>query len=529
MKIKSIRLKGFRRFSDLHIPDLPPARLVVMAGPNGSGKSSILDAFSLHHRALGGWGVNWDGSYHSRGNLDPAWTGDQVKIDFHGPDNGRKSYYLRSAYRNETDFQLGGLSRQADPSDNPRLGRMIDQDSAVSQNFQMLASKALEDAFDGYDETMSLKDFREEAIGDIKRAVSRLFPDLAMNTLGNPLADGTFRFNKGAVQRFSYKNLSGGEKAAFDLLLDLVVKTRTFDDTVFAIDEPETHMNTRLQGQLLGELYNLIPQGSQLWVATHSIGMMRKALELHRAHPGEVIFLDFEGHNYDLPVTLTPQEPSRSFWERILKVALDDLAELVAPRTIVICEGNPVTPVGGKNEAHDARCYNRIFEQEFPDCKFISGGNSHEVSTDRLKFASVFPDIVTGVDVIRLIDRDDHAPSDIANLRSQGIRVLSLRNIESYLYDDEVIRKLYKVEGREADAQAALAKKQQFISASIARGNPHDDIKKAADQISGYIRSDLRLTGRGNDQAAFARECLAPLLEPGMAIYDRLKADIFGP
>jgi hypothetical protein len=37
--------------------------------------------------------------------------------------------------------------------------------------------------------------------------------------------------------------LSGGEKAAFDLLLDLVIKRREFNDTVFFIDEPEAHMS----------------------------------------------------------------------------------------------------------------------------------------------------------------------------------------------------------------------------------------------------------------------------------------------
>ena len=35
MKIKSVILRRFRRFQDLSIPDLPPARLVVMAGPTG--------------------------------------------------------------------------------------------------------------------------------------------------------------------------------------------------------------------------------------------------------------------------------------------------------------------------------------------------------------------------------------------------------------------------------------------------------------------------------------------------------------
>ena len=93
---------------------------------------------------------------------------------------------------------------------------MIDTDSAVSQNYQRLASAAFEDAFDRMDGTQTLKQFREGAIGEIGGAVSRLFPNLRLETLGNPLEDGTFRFTKGIAKDFSYKNLSGGEKAAFD-------------------------------------------------------------------------------------------------------------------------------------------------------------------------------------------------------------------------------------------------------------------------------------------------------------------------
>ena len=55
------------------------------------------------------------------------------------------------------------------------------------------------------------------------------------------MSDGTFRFTKGASQRFSFKNLSGGEKAVFDLVLDLVVASHSYDNTVFCIDEPESH------------------------------------------------------------------------------------------------------------------------------------------------------------------------------------------------------------------------------------------------------------------------------------------------
>ena len=74
----------------------------------------------------------------------------------------------------------------------------------------------------------TLDDFRKWLIGDIREATCRLFdsPLLDLNNLGSPLRDGTFRFNKGKAKQFSYENLSGGEKAAFDLILDLVVKRR---------------------------------------------------------------------------------------------------------------------------------------------------------------------------------------------------------------------------------------------------------------------------------------------------------------
>lgn len=524
MKIKSVTVTGFRRFQSLSIPDMPPARLVVMAGPNGAGKSSLFDAFSTWHQAKT-HRLDWDAKYHSR---DPAVTGwqDQVRIELDEAVT-KTSFYLRSAYRNDPGNELTSLQKLADPSEDQRVKRMVQQDSAVTQNYQRLAANAFEDAFSKSDENQTLKQFREAAIGDIRAAILRLFPDLDLNTLGNPLADGTFRFTKGATTGFSFRNLSGGEKAAFDLLLDMVVKTRTFTSTVFGIDEPELHMNTRLQGALLDELYNLIPEGSQMWVATHSIGMMRKARELHDAHPGQVIFLDFEGHDYDQAVTLRPARPTRAFWERVLRVALDDLAELVAPKQLVICEGNPKGAVPGRNESHDARCYEIIFGGDYPDTKFISAGGAKEVAGDRLRFAYAFPLIVPGIEVRRVIDRDDHGPLDVAEFKRDGIRTLGKRHLEAYLYDEEVLRALCGSLGRPENFPALQAARAAAMAASVARGNPADDVKSAAPTIYVEAKRILGLSSHGNDQMAFARNVLSPLVTPGLAVYEELRAAIF--
>jgi hypothetical protein len=254
--------------------------------------------------------------------------------------------------------------------------------------------------------------------------------------------------------------------------------------------------------------------------------MMRKARELYDTHPGEVIFLDFEGHDFDQPAVLHPVTPTRAFWERVLRVALDDLAELVAPREIVICEGNPKSPVGGKNEEHDARCFEIIFAEQYPDTKFISGGGSKDVASDRLRFAAVFPHVVKGVTVRRVIDRDDHAPQDVTEFQHQGIRTLRRRNLESYLFDEEVLRALYQREGRIADFPALQAARAKALADAASRNFPVDDIKAASRDIYLFAKQHLRLTGCGNDPAAFARNVLAPLVKPGTAVYEELREDI---
>ena len=197
-----------------------------------------------------------------------------------------------------------------------------------------------------------------------------------------------------------------------------------------------------------------------------------------------------------------------------MSTALDDLADLVAPREIVICEGNPKTPTPGRNEEHDARCYDTIFADEFPDTKFISAGSSKEVSGDRLRFAAAFPNVIKGIKVTRLIDRDDHSATDQAEFRLSGVRVLSRRHIEAYLYDEEILQSLCESRGRTADYSAVRALLASAISDSVLRGNPADGVKSAAPTIYSSIKSILGMTAVGNDQMAFARNVLANAVSP---------------
>ena len=474
MRITSAHVISFKRFADLTIRNIPKStRLVLLAGPNGSGKSSLFDAFLSWFRSMAGWVQLFAlvlRSSRQYGNFRalPA-IGDLLRQADSG--NARwppKDVLFSVSLSQRARVPAESLSRVAPITENLNLQRMIENDATVLTNYQRIASQAVEDVLVHEQRNTTKREYRDRIVGEIRQSMLALFPDLLFTDVGNPIDNGTFRFKKGEAVGFEYLNLSGGEKAAFDLLLDLIVKRRFYDDTVYCIDEPEMHLNARVQARLLDELMRLLPTSSQMWLATHSIGMMRKAKELAQAAPGTVTFLDFDKRDFDTPTILEPIAPTRAFWESALSVALDDLSSLVAPQELIVCEGNPTASVCGKNMALDAACYDTIFAVEKPDTKFLGSGSSGQVLADRLGFVAGISALVPGIAVKRLIDRDDHTPADVAAFKADGIRVLSRRNVESYIFDDEVLIKLC-VESNKAGKTADILEAKKSAMAASAR------------------------------------------------------------
>jgi predicted ATPase len=527
VRITNIRLKNFKRFSDLEIRDLPEtAKLVLLVGPNGCGKSSLFDALIVWYRAKAGWGYAQDAGYYRKDKNEAIDWDESVKVTLAGnqePPRAYGSLYVRTAYRNDPEFSITGISNPTLPSQEVRIERSIQNDATVSSNYQRLVYDTMASVYDPKNDTKTVLDLREELIGSVRDSMKAVFGDLVLNNVRNPLGSGTFYFDKGTAHSYQYKNLSGGEKAAFDLLLDVHIKKQFFPDSVCCIDELETHLHTKVQGQLLKELVRIIPGNSQLWVTTHSLGVLRAAQEMETAEPGSVCVIDFDPVNPDEPREMSPSNLDRVSWEKMLSIALDDLSLRVAPEILVVCEGSSI---GTRRKDFDAEIYNRILGSRFPEVLFISGGPSNQVAASGISIRDTMGDILLNTRTIALCDRDDKSDAEVSKFEVEGGIVLPRRNLESYMFADEVIEALVIRESKQHLLPQARTIVSNAVSASVSRGNAPDDLKSAAGTIYVELRKLLGLARSGNSANAFMRDTLAPLITPEMSIFSELKMGI---
>ena len=542
MKIKKIELNNFKRFTHLSVEGIPEtAKLVVLVGPNGSGKTSFMESMNHYYKYAGYSNI---GDYHylsKTGNTEDfnlsQWyerASKLVDIDFYDidlpKDIGNSSdikghFYFRSAYRNEPDFQIDSMHRQQDPTESIRLDSLIQNDQTVSANYQRLIANTIAGVFDNANNAKAVATLRDELIGKIQVALKRVFEDLELSSVGDPLQNGNFYFTKGTTNGFSYRNLSAGEKSAFDLILDMVVQSKYYPDAIYCIDEPETHMHTKLQGRVLRELYLLIPGQSQLWLSTHSIGMLQEAEEIEKEHPGTVAFLDFGGRDFDTDQVIRPARIGKAVMDKFYELAFGDFAKLMLPKTIVFCEGDPN---GKTRKDFDKIIYSTIFADTHPEAFFISGGSCNDIENIEKTHGEILNTLLKSSRIIKIVDRDDRSSKEVADLASKGIKVLKERNLESYLLDDAVLKKLCDSVGKPEEYDECLREKNEALTASIGRGNAADDYKSARGDIYNALKKCLTLVKCGNNADTFIRDTLAPLITPDMNVFKKLETEVFG-
>ena len=537
MKLKSIRLQDFKRFSNLSISNIPETtKLVLLTGPNGSGKTSVFEAFN-YWMGFARRQNHFDAEYHVRASAgvvcEASAVLNKIALEFYGiTDNAqqssaynRKAFYVRPAYRHEPDFTSNGISKADEMlADSRRAGKLIQSEARVSENYQRIVGESILALYNPEQQDRTAAEITNELIGQVREAMKEVFGDLFLEGPGDPMTNGTFRFRKGTSSGFHYKNLSGGEKAAFDLLLDFIVKRRAFDDTIYCIDEPELHMHTHLQAKLLAGLFERIPDRCQLWISTHSIGMARKAAELNARYPGQVAFIDFHDYDPDQTVNLTPVNPDRNFWKNMFATALDDLAELVVPAKVVFCEGKRLG-TGGRKPAFDAAVYSQIFAKQHPDADFVSLGGTSQVERDGDIGALLLKKLAPGIQTWKVFKVADEI--EIIELRGAGVKVLVKRDLESYLWDDEILQKLASLNNQSDKAEELKNKKAALLNELPGKGKPIDDIKAISGDLYNFCKTTLSIIQCGNDAEAFARLTLAPLVTPDTKVYCELEEIIF--
>ena len=530
MRIRTVQMRGFKRFTDLTVTDIPSsAKLVVVVGPNGCGKSSLFDAF-LNWRRWQTRNVISDDAYFLKnmppGGEDYNATQNTVSIEFHGPVPDRNSIYVRTAHRNDPDFSERALSRPPDPETETLSRRLIDDDKTVAANYRRLVYLTASGVYDTANNDKTVRALREELIGAVQASMKRVFGDLVLHNIADPFGtnadSGSFFFEKGTAESYHYKNLSGGEKAAFDLLLDLHLKRQVFTDAVYCIDEVEAHLHTAVQGSLVEEIVKIIPDRSQLWLTTHSLGVLRAVQKIETATPGSTCIIDFEGADLDVACELYPVEADRVAWQKLLSIALDDLADLIAPQSIVICEGSSK---GRGRKDFDAAIYSRVLGERAHGVTFVSGGSSDEVQRNGADLRGMLKAILPPTRIFTLLDRDDQSDEEVARLAADTI-VLSERNLESYLFRDDVMAELVKETGQVELLDDVLRVRDGALAENRTRGRPSDDLKSAAGNIFVELRQLLDLRRSGNTVDSFMRDTLAPLIVPGMETYQLLRADV---
>lgn len=510
MRIRDIYLTGFKRFTNLTIEGIPDtAKLVILVGPSGSGKSSLFDAINA-------WGKNhaygYDLEYYRKdgpADSDPHARFDTLGVSINAddcPSNLGEACYMRSAYRHTSKFSVSTMEK-IDESEYWRVDgqrNFSTPDAEVERNYQRVYQQMVREVMSP--EVLTNENIREGVIGQVRDSLQSIFPDLRLHSLEDPEGEGTFYFEKGDAKKYNYVNLSGGEKAAFDLLLDFIVRKEYYSNAAMCIDEPEGHMGLSAQSKLLEVLYELIPEKSQLWLGTHSIGILRASKKILEANPGTVVFLDFSEHDFDAEVNIPPiTTPDRNFWESLHGSVLEDLSGLLAPEKIIFCESD------SEGEEFDARCYNKIFAKNHSDALFVSAGSKSELD----RTIPIFQKVIKKAEIFTVRDRDELLDEKRDELIAKGIRVLTRQTIEDYLIDNEVLEKF---------ADEKNLTEDQLQGLKNINGN---NVKAKA--RSGQIYQKVRGCGLivGDTKEEFLSAVMAPLLSEEMATYQELEADIF--
>lgn len=452
MKIKSLQLINFKRFTDLTLQDIPDnTKLVLLIGSNGSGKSSVFDAFEVLNRHQKSHFVSDQTKYYSKNNKKfkvVADFGNGFIIDttarIHSVQHGQtlkviaNSYYGRTSFRQIPRLTRTQLGRSFDiNNDNDKPASFIDRDERFENDLEYLFGQLLREFFKKDDDDKS--EIKKTVISPINEALERIFSTDNANKIQLieliPPLEGKIaevNFKKGESV-FHYDQLSAGEKEIFNILIDLIARKNLIKDIVF-FDEIDLHLNTKLQYNFLKEIVeHWLPDGSQFWTASHSLGFIQYAKESEQA----TIF-DLDDYDFDTLKILTPEPKDNP---NVYQIAVDKdfLPELFQGLEIVFVENKDKIYYGSSG------IDKTIFVPE-------NGRNGVYHKTKNGDYKGI-------------VDRDFLSDQDIELIEAKykSLKILRYYSIENYLYHPDNIE--------EFNAGKGAFDKAMYINEIIAEKN----------------------------------------------------------
>ena len=432
MNVETLRLKNFKRFTDLKI-DLSssagPAKLVLLIGANGSGKSSVFDAFEYLSGPSKGTSVgdqyrNYvDKNEHADVSVRCSFGGGIVihrsnhgEVASTSPNWGAQAFYGRSSLRTVPELRYRHEDEIEVASDSDRPQRSIDQDTRFETDIAQITERILREV---WGERFDAEIMKARFVDPINDALARVFSNGAATNLRLvrmiPALQGKppdIRFRKGRSD-IHYDLLSSGEKEVFNILVNLFSRREHFANTIYFIDELDVHLHTRLQYALLQEIVeHWIPDHSQLWTASHSLGFIDYANS-----SDEATVIDFDDLDFDQSQVLRPAPKS----ERVFDIAVprNSAIKVFPNKRLILCENTDVT------------LYNAI---GLENVLFVSARDKNAISIqtrDSTEFHGV-------------IDRDYLGTNEIDEIRRRqpNLMVLGYYALENYLYHPENIEEL---------------------------------------------------------------------------------------
>ncbi|WP_103624605.1 AAA family ATPase [Campylobacter concisus] len=463
MKVSKVRIQEFKRFKDLTI-DLgdSPKKIVAIVGPNGCGKSSVLDAFIALGPSFGARiGTDPSGSvknYFFRSNNKNFY--ELIDIDFvvggivYRKDELRNIekyknslnslFSFRSPYRYNNDLNIKEI-RAVSPIEENRYSASysVSIDEKIEENYRGLLAY-----FNSYRDDNDLKpsEARKHVIDQLNNSIKNCL-DLEIVSMGEVEGgNGTLFFKKpDSDVKFSFNSLSSGEKEVVDILLDLFLRKEKYKGSIYLIDEPELHINTCIQRNLMKEINNLIDDEGQIWITTHSIGFLR-ALQTDFIGDSQIIKFH-KNINLSDKIELKPIDKNYNEWKEIFETALDDLTGLIAPKRIIYCEGRAELK-DSYEKGLDAKVLNNIFNKKYPDTLFVSSGGNTELDYRSRIAIAILGKVFKDLEIWVFKDRDIASGGNVSEFDRQeyldgqenSFRVMKRWEIENYLFDKEILK-----------------------------------------------------------------------------------------